>query len=104
MTKSFTDMRLGLFVHYLFFDAVRALAGEPIGRKDDGTVVGSLDELANGLDVEGLADAARTMRAEYVIFTAWHANMNAMFPSCPVCLLNTLRIFTIFFINVGRWI
>jgi hypothetical protein len=84
MIKSFTDMRLGLFVHYLFFDAVRALAGEPIGRKVDGTVVGSLDELANGLDVEGLADAARTMRAEYVIFTAWHANMNAMFPSAAM--------------------
>lgn len=81
MTRRFADMRLGLFVHYLFFDAVRSLGGEPIGRRMDGTLIGSLDEQADGLDVENLADAAKTMRAEYVIFTAWHANMNALFPS-----------------------
>lgn len=84
MTGRFADMRLGLFVHYLFFDAVRSLPGEPIGRRFDGTVVENLDELADGLDVENLADAAKSMRAEYVIFTAWHANMNALFPSAAM--------------------
>jgi len=80
MANRYHDLRLGLFVHYVFFDAERTYAGGSIGRRADGSCVASLDELADGLDVENLCDAAAAMRAQYVIFTAWHANMNALFP------------------------
>lgn len=83
MTRDYRQMRLGLFVHYVYFDVLREY-GAPIGIRADGTPVASLDELADGLDVENLADAAASMRAEYVIFTAWHANMNALFPCAAI--------------------
>jgi hypothetical protein len=74
----FADMHLGLFAHYMF-------VGKPYqwGATEwaDGAVVQSLDELADNLDVEDFAATAAAMRAQYVIFTTWHANMNVLFPS-----------------------
>lgn len=78
-SKSYAHMRLGLFVHYVY--AGRAHHGGVLGRHADGSPVSSLDELADGLDVQNLADMAAAMGAEYVQFTAWHANMNALYPS-----------------------
>ncbi len=76
--KAYEDMHLGLFVHYMY-------PGKPYqwGATTwaDGTKVKSLDELADNLDVEDLAETAACMRAQFVIFTAWHANMNSLFPS-----------------------
>lgn len=76
---SFGDMRLGIFLHY-------AYNGDPyyagiLGRKPDGTQVGGLDELADGLDVEDLVSVAASMNAEYLQFSAWHANLNMLYPS-----------------------
>ena len=75
---SFAEMHLGLFAHYTY-------VGKPYewGSTEwaDGTAVRSLDELADNLDVEDFAATAAAMRAQYVLFTAWHANMNVLFPS-----------------------
>lgn len=75
---SFTDMHLGLFAHYTY-------VGKPYqwGATEwaDGTMAQSLDELADNLDVENFAATAAAMRAQYVIFTTSHANMNALWPS-----------------------
>ena len=37
--------------------------------------------MADGLDVNALASVAKGMGAQYVIFTAYHAGMNLMYPS-----------------------
>lgn len=74
----FSDMRLGLFVHYTY-------VGRPYQwgctTWSDGSPVASLDELAENLDVKNLVRTAVTMRVQYLQFTAWHANMNVLFPS-----------------------
>lgn len=75
---TFYEMHLGLFAHYSF-----------PGKKYqwgstgwiDGSDVKSLDELADNFDANDLAEKAATMRAQYVIFTTSHANMNVLFPS-----------------------
>ncbi len=76
--RAFTEMRLGLFVHYTY-------VGRPYEwgstTWSDGSSVASLDELADNLDVDDLARTATAMRAQYLQFTAWHANMNVLFPS-----------------------
>lgn len=75
-SRPYSDLRLGLFVHYVY-----SAPGRELTVAVDGSLPGSLDELAEGFDAEGLARAATDMRAEYVIFTAWHACMNALYPS-----------------------
>jgi len=75
---SWADMHLGLFASYTY-------VGKPYewGWTEwaDGTMAKSLDELADNLDVEDFAATAAAMRAQYVVFTTWHANMNVLFPS-----------------------
>ena len=75
---SFKEMHLGLFVHYMH-PAKEYRWGATTWA--DGSEVQSLDELADNLDVGNLAETAATMGAQYVIFTTWHANMNALYPS-----------------------
>ncbi|MEI6679172.1 MAG: alpha-L-fucosidase [Mariniphaga sp.] len=71
-------MHLGFFAHYSF-------PGKKYkwGSTDwiDGSPIQSLDELADNFDAEDLAQKAAAMRAQYVIFTTSHANMNVLFPS-----------------------
>jgi hypothetical protein len=76
-TASWRDMHLGLFVHYMH-PAKEYSWGSTTWA--DGSAVASLDELADNFDADNLAAIAASMRAQYVIFTAWHANMNALFP------------------------
>jgi len=75
---SFQDMHLGLFTHYTYVGKEY-----PWGWTQwaDGTPARSLDELADHLDAEDFAETAASMRAQYVIFTTFHANMNVLFPS-----------------------
>lgn len=71
-------MHLGLFAHYTY-------VGKPYPwgwtQWADGTPARSLDDLADHLDVEDFAATAASMRAQYVLFTTFHANMNVLFPS-----------------------
>ena len=74
----FADMHLGLFAHYIYVGRPYACGATEWA---DGAAVQSLDELADNLDVEDFAATAAAMRAQYVLFTTWHANMNVLFPS-----------------------
>jgi hypothetical protein len=75
---AYQDMHSGIFIHYTY-------VGKPYEWGStvwaDGSEVKSLDELADNLDVEDLAELAVSARAQYVAFTVFHANMNVLFPS-----------------------
>jgi hypothetical protein len=75
---SFYEMHLGLFAHYMFPQPGYQWGGTEWA---DGSAVKSLDELADNFDAEDFAATAKTMRAQYIIFTTSHANMNVLFPS-----------------------
>ena len=75
---SFYEMHLGFFVHYMF-PGKKYQYGATVWA--DGSAVNSLDELADNFDAEDFAATAKRMRAQYIIFTTSHANMNALFPS-----------------------
>ncbi len=78
LSQSFPELRLGMFVHYMW-------VGHPydgIGTTwSNGSTIQNLDELADNLDVSDLVQVAKSMRAQYLEFTTWHANMNALYPS-----------------------
>jgi hypothetical protein len=78
--KSFYEMHLGLFVHYMFPQAGYASATEWA----DGSRVQSLDELADNFDAADFAEKAHAMRAQFIVFTTSHANMNVLFPSAVI--------------------
>ncbi|MBC8097610.1 MAG: alpha-L-fucosidase, partial [Akkermansiaceae bacterium] len=69
-------MKYGFFVHYVWGGSAYQATINP-----DGSVPVGLDELANRFDAARLAEDLASMRVEYVIFTAWHANMNCLWPS-----------------------
>ena len=69
--NSYEPMKYGLFVHY-----VPGLTIYPDGKRCD-----DLNELTNAFDAQLFADDLAKMKVEYVIFTAWHANMNLLYPS-----------------------
>lgn len=72
--------KVGLFVHYVF----RQTKGNTAlytPMTIDGRKPKDLNELADAFDPKKLADFAEAMGAEYVIFTAFHAGMNMMYPS-----------------------
>lgn len=77
-SATFPDMHLGLFAHYTYVGKAYEWGWTEWA---DGTPVRSLDELADHLDVEDFARTAAAMRAQYVLFTTFHANMNVLFPS-----------------------
>ena len=75
---AFQKMHLGLFIHYTY-------VGKPYQWGStlwaDTSNVKNLDELSDNLDVNDLASMAASMRAQYVVFTTFHANMNVLYPS-----------------------
>jgi len=75
---AFQKMHLGMFIHYTY-------AGKPYQWGStmwaDTSKVKSLDELADNLDVNDIAETAASMRAQYVVFTPFHANMMVLYPS-----------------------
>lgn len=70
-------MKYGLFVHYVY--------GEEYGLMTPMSINGGepkdINEFTDEFDVEKFADDVAAMGFEYVIFTAWHANMNLLYPS-----------------------
>jgi alpha-L-fucosidase len=76
----FAGFKLGLFTHYTY-----AYPGYKYGwtRLDPRSCmpVPDLQTLADSFDAGAFAETARAMRAEYVIFTLFHARMNILYPS-----------------------
>ena len=73
---NFRAMKYGFFVHYVWGgDAYSATVNK------DGSKPKGLDDLADRFDAEGFARDIQTMNVEYVLFTAWHADMNVLYPS-----------------------
>jgi len=74
--QDFQKMKYGLFVHYVWGGtAYRATVNT------NGSAPAGLDDLANRFDATGFANDVSSLGVEYVIFTAWHANMNCLWPS-----------------------
>lgn len=72
----YRSMKYGFFVHYVWGgDAYSATVNK------DGSKPSGLDDLANRFDAEGFARDIQAMGVEYVVFTAWHADMNVLYPS-----------------------
>jgi hypothetical protein len=74
------NAKMGLFVHYTLGTYADGHYGgtwtNPTGKPAT-----NINSVADGLDVKALASLARDMGAQYVIFTAYHAGMNLMYPS-----------------------
>ena len=74
--ENFRSMKYGFFVHYVWGgDAYSATVNK------DGSKPKGLDDLADRFDAEGFARDIQAMNVEYVLFTAWHADMNVLYPS-----------------------
>lgn len=73
--ERFRSLKVGCFVHYVW-------GGHKVHTVDrQGNPPPSLDALADDFDVEAFASDMSSWGMEYVIFTAWHANLNALYPS-----------------------
>ncbi len=72
----FKRMKYGFFVHYVWGGEAYSVTVNKDGSKPAG-----LDDLASKFDAEGFARDLSSMNVEYVMFTAWHANMNLLYPS-----------------------
>lgn len=73
---NFRSMKYGFFVHYVWGgEAYSATVNK------DGSMPAGIDDLANRFDAEGFARDVAAMGVEYVLFTAWHADMNVLYPS-----------------------
>jgi alpha-L-fucosidase len=70
-------MKYGLFVHYVFGGEFGGMT--PMGK--NGGFPANIDEFVERFDVEKFASDVQAMGFEYVIFTAWHANMGVLYPS-----------------------
>ncbi len=72
----YRSMKYGFFVHYVWGgEAYSATVNR------DGSKPAGLDDLADRFDAERFAKDLSSMGVEYVLFTAWHANMNLLYPS-----------------------
>ncbi len=75
---------LGVFVHYVPAVTDTKEFGKVITSGTvyaDGTKVTEVDDLANNFDAEQFAAEMAAFGADYVLFTAWHADMRPLFPS-----------------------
>jgi hypothetical protein len=73
---NFRSMKYGFFVHYVWGGEAYSATVNKDGSKPKG-----LDDLADRFDAEGFARDIQAMNVEYVLFTAWHADMNVLYPS-----------------------
>ncbi|MEY4386055.1 MAG: hypothetical protein RLY20_1338, partial [Verrucomicrobiota bacterium] len=72
----FQKMKYGFFVHYVWGGAAYSATIDKDGSKPAG-----LDDLADRFDAKQFAADLAAMKVEYVVFTAFHANMNVLYPS-----------------------
>ena len=76
----FLTTKYGFFVHFVW-------GGRPntqFSRDRNGNQPPTFDELANGFDAKGLAGDLDRWGVEYLILTAWHFNINPLFPSATM--------------------
>ncbi len=73
---NFRAMKYGFFVHYVWGGDAYSVTVNKDGSKPAG-----LDDVADRFDAEGFARDLAAMNVEYVLFTAWHANMDVLYPS-----------------------
>ena len=69
-------MHYGFFVHYVWHGDTYGVTIKP-----DGSQPASFAEIANTFDVDRFANELAAWQVEYIVFTAWHANINPLFPS-----------------------
>ena len=72
----FQKMKYGFFVHYVWGGAAYSAT-----INKDGSMPAGLDDLADRFDAKQFASDLAAMKVEYVLFTAFHANMNPLYPS-----------------------
>ena len=72
--------KVGLFAHYVFRQT-KGNTARYTPMNIEGLKPQDPNELADAFDPKKLADFAEAMGAEYVIFTAFHAGMNMLYPS-----------------------
>ncbi len=77
--SNFRRMKYGLFVHYVWGGSAYTVTVNADGSKPAG-----LDDLANRLNAPRFAEDMARMQVEYVVFTAWHANINCLWPSAAM--------------------
>lgn len=77
--ENFLNMKYGLFVHYVPALTVNADGSKIIS--GEGTYEENLEEFAAAFDVDQFVQDVKDMNVQYVIFTAWHAQMIALYPS-----------------------
>jgi hypothetical protein len=75
-TPVFERLRYGVFVHHGWGGHASALTKNP-----DLSVPKSIDELTESFDVSKFARDIQAFNPEYLTLTAWHAEMNPIFPS-----------------------
>ncbi len=79
-STEFLKTKYGMFVHYVWGgDQKKSLT---VGR--DGKPLASFDEFANAFDAPGFARDLEKWGVDYVIVTAWHYNINPLFPSATM--------------------
>jgi hypothetical protein len=74
---SWEAMKYGLFVHFVYGGEYGGMT--PLNKS--GAFPANIDEFAEKFNVQKFANDVQTMGFEYVIFTAWHANMGVLYPS-----------------------
>jgi len=73
---AFKKLKYGFFAHHGWGGKAYPLTKHP-----DLSVPKTIDEVGDGFDAEKFANDVAGFKVEYVVFTAWHADMNVMFPS-----------------------
>lgn len=70
-------LKYGIFSHYVW-NGYGMTAFAP---SEDGQVSPDIDHFANAFDVDHYVDQLIAMKAQYVVFTAWHSGTCPLFPS-----------------------
>ncbi|WDE99400.1 alpha-L-fucosidase [Lentisphaera profundi] len=75
-TPIWRSLKFGIYLH-------NAWGGEAytLTRYPDLTVPKSIDEVADDFDVDQFVKDIQSFDPEYIVFTAWHASMNPIFPN-----------------------
>jgi hypothetical protein len=71
----FKSVKYGIFTHHAWGGSAYALTKNP-----DLSVPKSIDEVADSFDIKRFVKDLQAINPDYISFTAWHAQMNPIFP------------------------